>query len=79
MLERAFLTAYRFDWNRDEDFALALTCATHAAAKAIGVQGYGLAVGNRADFVMIAASSAGDALCRRPPDRQVVRRGKRVI
>jgi cytosine deaminase len=78
MLERAFLTAYRFDWNRDEDFALALTCATHAAAKAIGVKNYGLAVGSRADFVMIAATCVGDALCRRPSDRVVVSRGKLV-
>ena len=78
MLERAFLTAYRFDWNRDEDFFRALGCATHAAAKAIGLPDYGLAAGNRADFVMIAASGAGDALCRRPADRLVVRRGKLV-
>ena len=75
MLERAFLTAYRFDWNRDEDFVLALNCATHAAAKAIGISDYGLEVGDRADFVFIAASGAGDALCRRPADRRVVRRG----
>lgn len=79
MLERAFLTAYRFDWNRDEDFTLALNCATHAAARAIGISDYGLAPGNRADFVMIGASGPGDALCRRPSDRQVVRRGKRVV
>lgn len=78
MLERAFLTAYRFDWNRDEDFTRALGCATHAAAKAIGLEDYGLTVGNRADFVIIAASGSGDALCRRPADRLVVRRGKLV-
>lgn len=78
MLERAFLTAYRFDWNRDEDFVRALGCATLAAAKAIGLPDYGLATGNRADFVMIAATGAGDALCRRPADRMVVRRGKLV-
>jgi cytosine deaminase len=77
-LERAFLTAYRFDWNRDEDFIRALGCATHAAAKAIGLRDYGLATGNRADFVMIAATGAGDALCRRPTDRSVVRRGRPV-
>ncbi len=76
MLERAFLTAYRFDWNRDEDFRRALGCATHAAARAIGLPDYGLAPGNRADFVMIACDGAGDALCRRPAARQVVRRGK---
>ena len=78
MLERACLTAYRFDWNRDEDFTRALACATHAAAKAIGLENYGLAVGNRADFVMIAASGPSDALCRRPADRLVVRRGRLV-
>lgn len=75
MLERAFLTAYRFDWNTDEDFHRALDCATGAAARAIGLAGYGLKAGGRADFVVIEAANAGDALCRRPPDRVVVRRG----
>ena len=78
MLERAFLTAYRFDWNTDEDFRRALGCATMAAARALGFENYGLAVGGRADFVMIEAINAGDALCRRPPGRRVVRRGKIV-
>jgi cytosine deaminase len=75
MLERAFLTAYRFDWNTDEDFRRALGCATGAAARAIGLAGYGLKAGGRADFVMIEAINAGDALCRRPSGRLVVRRG----
>ncbi|WP_413877332.1 amidohydrolase family protein [Albidovulum sp.] len=75
MLERAFLTAYRFDWNTDEDFRRALGCATGAAARAIGLAGYGLKAGARADFVMIEAINAGDALCRRPSGRLVVRRG----
>lgn len=75
MLERAFLTAYRFDWNTDEDFCRALGCATEAAARAIGLADYGLKAGARADFVMIEAINAGDALCRRPAGRLVVRRG----
>jgi cytosine deaminase len=75
MLERAFLTAYRFDWNTDEDFRRAIDCATDSAARAIGLANYGLKPGNRADFVMIEASNAGDALCRRPSGRRVVRRG----
>lgn len=78
MLERAFLTAYRFDWNTDDDFRRALDCATGAAATAIGLEGHGLRPGGRADFVMIDAATAGDALCRRPPARRVVRRGKLV-
>lgn len=75
MLERAFLTAYRFDWNRDEDFRRALSCATHVAARAIGLENYGLHVGARADFVLIDATNVGDAICRRQAGRRVVRRG----
>lgn len=78
MLERAFLTAYRFDWNTDADFRRALGCATGAAAKAIGLADYGLHRGARADFVMIEAVNVGDALCRRPAGRRVVRRGEVV-
>ncbi|UDF31905.1 UNVERIFIED_ORG: amidohydrolase family protein (plasmid) [Roseateles sp. XES5] len=75
MLERAFLTAYRFDWNRDEDFRRALSCATDVAARAIGLENYGLHAGARADFVMLEAVNVGDAICRRPSGRRVVRRG----
>jgi cytosine deaminase len=78
MLERAFLTAYRFDWNTDDDFRRALDCATGAAARAIGIEDHGLRPGARADFVMIDAATAGDAVCRRPASRRVVRRGKLV-
>lgn len=78
MLERAFLTAYRFDWNRDEEFALALACATHHAARAIGLTSYGLAAGARADFLMVDAVNTGDALARRPQARRVVRAGRPV-
>jgi cytosine deaminase len=75
MLERAFFTAYKYDWCRDEEFALALDCATHYAARAIGLADYGLAPGNRADFLMVDAETPGDALCRRPQARRVVRSG----
>lgn len=78
MLERAFLTAFRFDWSRDSEFALALECATSRAAAAIGLPGRGLAAGDVADFVMVDAVNPGDALCRRPQRRKVVRRGKLV-
>ena len=75
MLERAFLTAFRFDWNTEENFRCALGCATTQAARAIGLADYGLHVGGRADFVMIEAMNPGDALCLRPAIRRVVRRG----
>jgi len=75
MLERAFLTAYRFDWGRDEDFALALSCATGNAARALGLEDRTLAEGSRADFVFVDAFNVGDAICRRPRRRTVVRSG----
>jgi cytosine deaminase len=78
MLERAFFTAYKYDWGRDSEFALALDCATHHAARAIGLGNYGLATGNRADFLMVDAETPGDAVCRRPQARRVVRAGRLV-
>lgn len=78
MLERAFLTAYRFDWSRDSEFALALECASSRAARAIGLTDRELEVGAVADFLMIDALNPGDALCRRPHLRSVVRHGKLV-
>jgi cytosine deaminase len=78
MLERAFFVAYKYDWGRDSEFALALDCATHHAARAIGLGGYGLTPGNRADFLMVDAETPGDAVCRRPTARHVVRAGHLV-
>lgn len=78
LLERAFLTAFRFDWATEAQLALALACATHHAARAIGLPGYGLAVGDRADFLMVDAETPGDALARRPRERRVVRAGRLV-
>ncbi|MCZ4354752.1 amidohydrolase [Roseovarius aestuarii] len=78
LLERAFLAAYRFDWNSDPEFALALDCTTVNAARAIGRDARGLVAGAQADFIMIDAQSPGDALCRRPGARRVVRAGRIV-
>ncbi len=78
MLERAWLTAFRFDWSGDEEFALAFSCATSRAAAAIGLANRDLRKGAAADFIMIDAINVGDALARRPRQRRVVRRGKLV-
>ena len=78
MLERAFFVAYKYDWVSDDEFALALACATDNAARAIGLREYGLQPGRRADFLMVDAENLGDALCRRPLARRVVREGRLV-
>ncbi len=71
MLERAFLLAFRFEWSKDSEFAAAFDCAT-----ALGVAAHGLDVGNPADFMFLDAANIGDALCRRPAARSIVRRGE---
>lgn len=76
MLERAFLLAFRFEWSRDSEFAAAFDCATAAGAKALGLAAHGLDVGRPADFMFLDAANIGDALCRRPVDRSIVRRGE---
>lgn len=78
MMERAFFVAYKYDWGRDSEFDLALKCATHHAARAIGLKDYGLKPGDRADFLMVDAETPGDAVCRRPGARTVVRAGRIV-
>jgi cytosine deaminase len=78
MLERAWLTAFRFDWSGDEEFGLAFSCATARAASAIGLANRDLRVGAVADFLMVDAVNVGDALARRPRQRRVVRRGNLV-
>ena len=76
MLERAFLLAFRFEWSKDSEFAAAFDCATAAGARALGVAAHGLDVENPADFMFLDAANIGDALCRRPAARSIVRRGE---
>ncbi len=76
MLERAFLLAFRFEWGKDSEFAAAFDCATAAGAKALGVAAHGLEVGRPANFMFLDAANIGDALCRRPAARSIVRHGE---
>lgn len=76
MLERAMLLAYRFDWGKDEELRQALEAATSSGAKALEISDYGLTLGGAADFVLVKAENAGDAVVRRPKERIVVKGGK---
>ncbi len=78
MLERAFLTAFRFDWNKDEQLVSAFECASTGGATALGVKDYGIAPGYSANFLIVPAETVGDALARRPRQRTVVSRGEIV-
>ena len=78
MLERAMHLAYRSTFRRDEDIELALDAATHGGARALGLEAYGLVPGAPADVVVVAASSAAEAVVTRPV-RELVLKDGRVV
>jgi cytosine deaminase len=78
MLQRAMLLCQRFDWVREDEIAAAFDCASAAGAKALGIERYGLALGNEANFVMVGAECLTDAIASQPPNRTVVRQGRVV-
>src|SRR5690606_21527422 len=78
MLQRAMLIGYRSGFYLDEELAVALDMATEAAARVLGLQGYGLRVGNDANFVAVPAPNAAAAVAAAPAERLVLRRGQRI-
>jgi cytosine deaminase len=75
MLERAMHVAYRNGVRRDEHIELALDAATYAAARALGVDDYGLTVGSVADLVLVDARTPAEAVVARPVRSLVVKGG----
>lgn len=78
MLERAWLVAYRSGFRRDSEFAFALDMTSRMGARGCGFAGHGLSPGCQADLILLAAENIPDAICRRPPRRCVIRRGRIV-
>ena len=78
MLERAMLTAWRSGFRTDEDLEIALDLATHAGATALGLEGYGLERGCRADFFLVDAVCPAQAVADRPVRSLVVKDGRIV-
>jgi cytosine deaminase len=78
MLERAMLLAWRSGFRTDADLGVALECASAAGARALGLQGYGLAPGCRADLYTLDAQTPAEAVVSRPR-RSLVLKGGRVV
>ena len=78
MLERAALIGYRQDFRADEDLALAFDLATHAAARVLGLEGYGLMEGCAADLIAVRAEFVAEAVASHPPRLLVMKRGRIV-
>jgi cytosine/adenosine deaminase-related metal-dependent hydrolase len=67
---------YRSNFRRDEELAIALSMATTGAAKALGVENYGLGVGCDADIVVVKGETVAQAIMDRAARRLVLKRGK---
>ena len=78
MLERAMLIAYRNGFRADPLLHDALDIATRGNAAVLGLEGYGLAVGCRADLVLVPGETLGEIVAMRPP-RALVIGGGRVV
>ncbi len=78
MLARASLLALRSDWNTDEDLAMAFDLVSAGGAHALGLAGYGLAVGCQANLVLLPAENLAEAVVSHSPKRTVVSRGNIV-
>lgn len=78
MLERAMLIAYRNGFRADPLLHDALDIATRGNAAVLGLEGYGLAVGCRADLVLVPGETLGEIVAMRPP-RALVISGGRVV
>lgn len=75
MLDRAMHIGLRNALRRDDELDVALDCVTEAAARGCGFADYGLAVGARADLVLVDAETVAQAVVAAPPRRLVVAGG----
>ena len=78
MIERVMWIAYRSGFRTDSDLSVAFELATIAAAKALGLDRYGLDVSCRADFVVLRGATLGEAIVEHPLRSLVVKSGRVV-
>src|SRR4029079_17376372 len=60
MLERAMILGLRNNFRRDDEVELALDVVTRGGARAMGLVGYGLGVGDFADLVLVDAETPAE-------------------
>lgn len=75
MLGRAMMTGYRSGFFTDADLATALDMATTDAAAVLGLERYGMDVGDDATFVIVEADNAAAAVAAPPRGRRLVQHG----
>ena len=78
MLEVAFLAAHLMEKKTPKDMEMLYDLITTNAAKALGIQDYGLEEGKVADLVVLDAEDVWDALWRHAAPVYVFRKGKDI-
>ena len=78
MLHRAEIIGYRSGFYTDEELRTAFEIVTSESAKALRIEGYGISVGARADFVTLAAANIPEAVVGFPKSRRVFRSGRLI-
>jgi cytosine deaminase len=75
MLGRANMIGYRSGFYTDEELLAAFDVVTDAGAKALRLDGYGLRIGAKADFVTLNAAHVPEAVAGPPKGRSVYKEG----
>jgi cytosine deaminase len=78
MLRRAEIIGYRSGFFTDAELESAFDIVTTAGAKALRLNGYGIEIGAKADFVAIAAEHIPEAVVGFPGSRKVFKEGRLV-
>lgn len=78
MLERAMFVGLRNNFRRDDELAIALDVCTTHGARVMELEGYGVAVGCKADLVVVPGETVTEAIVTRSPKRRVIKAGKIV-
>ena len=78
MLERAMLLAWRNGFRTDELLHSTLAVVTGGGASVLGLEGYGLEAGCRADFVVVPGETLAELVVARPSRAWVVSAGRVV-
>ncbi len=78
MLGRAMMIGYRSGFYTDDELKVAFDVVTESGAKALRLEGYGLQIGAKADFVTLKAEHVPEAVVAVPKGRAVYKAGKLV-
>lgn len=78
MLHRAEIIAYRSGFYTDPELVSAFDVVTAAGARALRLEGYGIVVGAKADFVALSAEHVPEAVVAFPKPRRVFKAGRLV-